>query len=60
MENAETLEHFEATIALYERLFRITPEIIAYDLHPEYLSTKFAHEQSICPRSASSTTTPTS
>jgi hydrogenase maturation protein HypF len=43
MENAETLEHFEETIGLYERLFRVTPEIIAYDLHPEYLSTKYAH-----------------
>ncbi len=40
MENAETLEHFESTLRLYERLFRVTPEIAAYDLHPEYLSTK--------------------
>lgn len=42
MENEETLEHFESTIELYKRLFRIKPEIIAYDLHPEYLSTKYA------------------
>ena len=42
MENAETLEHYEETLALYERMFRITPELVAYDLHPEYLSTKFA------------------
>ncbi len=45
MENAETLASYEATIALYERLFRISPEIIAYDLHPEYLSTKWALAQ---------------
>jgi len=45
MENLETLEHFETTIELYERLFRIQPEIIAYDLHPEYLSTKYAKSQ---------------
>ena len=44
MENEETLEHFESTIELYKRLFRIEPEIIAYDLHPEYLSTKYALE----------------
>ena len=44
MENEETLEHFENTIELYQRLFRIQPEIIAYDLHPEYLSTKYALE----------------
>jgi hydrogenase maturation protein HypF len=42
MENEETLEHFEKTIDLYRRLFRIDPEVIAYDLHPEYLSTKYA------------------
>jgi len=42
MENAETLEAYERTIGLYERLFRVRPEIVAYDLHPEYLSTKFA------------------
>ncbi len=42
MENAKTLEHYEATLELYERLFRISPQLVAYDLHPEYLSTKFA------------------
>jgi len=42
MENEETLEHFENTIKLYKKLFRIEPEIIAYDMHPEYLSTKYA------------------
>lgn len=42
MENLETLEHFEATLKLYKKLFRINPRIVAFDLHPEYLSTKFA------------------
>ncbi len=42
MENEETLDHFENTIELYKRLFRIEPEIVAYDMHPEYLSTKYA------------------
>jgi hydrogenase maturation protein HypF len=42
LENLETLEHFEASVALYERLFRLTPEVVAYDLHPEYLATKYA------------------
>ena len=42
MENAETLASFERGIALYEHLFRVRPEIVAYDLHPEYLSTKHA------------------
>jgi hydrogenase maturation protein HypF len=44
MENMETLEHFDSTISLYERLFRIEPEIIAHDLHPDYLATKYAQE----------------
>ncbi|TES84818.1 MAG: carbamoyltransferase HypF, partial [Dehalococcoidia bacterium] len=44
MENEETLEHFENTIGLYKKLFRVEPEIIAYDLHPEYLATKYAVE----------------
>lgn len=42
LENLETLEHYEAMIAWYTRLFRLQPEVIAYDLHPEYLSTKYA------------------
>jgi len=45
MENLETLEHFEITIELYKRLFRIEPGVIAYDLHPEYLATKYAKSQ---------------
>jgi len=45
MENLETLENFENTIELYKRLFRIEPEIIAHDLHPEYHTTKYAREK---------------
>jgi len=44
MENIETLEHFDNTISLYKRLFRIEPEIVAHDLHPDYLATKYAQE----------------
>jgi hydrogenase maturation protein HypF len=43
MENAETLEHFEDTVELYKKLFRVEPEAIACDMHPEYLATKYAH-----------------
>jgi len=42
LENLETLEHFEDSISLYKHLFRIEPQIIAHDLHPEYLATKYA------------------
>ena len=46
MENLETLEHFETTIELYKRLFRIQPELIAYDHHPDYLTTRWAETAS--------------
>jgi hydrogenase maturation protein HypF len=44
MENMETWEHFDATISLYKKLFRIEPEVIAHDLHPDYLATKYAQK----------------
>jgi len=42
LENLETLESYEDGIAAYRRLFRVDPEVVAYDLHPEYLATKYA------------------
>ena len=42
LENYETLKSFDDGIAHFERLFRIGPEIIAYDLHPNYLATRYA------------------
>ena len=45
MENYETLRSFEEGIEHYERLFRLKPEIIACDLHPNYLSTRYASER---------------
>jgi hydrogenase maturation protein HypF len=40
----ESLRSFREGIAHYERLFDVEPAVVAYDLHPEYLSTKFALE----------------
>ena len=42
LENFETLRSFAEGIEHFKRLFDIEPEVVAYDLHPEYLSTKFA------------------
>jgi hydrogenase maturation protein HypF len=42
LENYETLRSFTDGIAHFERLFAISPNVIAHDLHPEYLSTKYA------------------
>ncbi|WP_433533105.1 carbamoyltransferase HypF [Micromonospora sp. CA-263727] len=42
LENYETLRAFTDGIAHFTRLFDVRPEIVAHDLHPEYLSTKYA------------------
>jgi len=42
LENAETLRSFTEGIEHFRRLFDIWPEVVAHDLHPEYLSTKYA------------------
>jgi hydrogenase maturation protein HypF len=44
MENYETLRSFREGVEHYCRLFDVQPELVAYDLHPEYLSTKYARE----------------
>ncbi len=47
LENYETLRAFEEGIEHFQRLFDITPELIAYDPHPEYLSTKYALDRDL-------------
>ncbi|MCE5208874.1 MAG: carbamoyltransferase HypF [Chloroflexi bacterium] len=42
LENFETLQSFESGIRHYERLFKVVPEIIACDMHPNYLATRYA------------------
>ncbi len=42
LENAATLRSFTEGIEHFGRLFGIEPQVVAYDLHPEYLSTKYA------------------
>src|SRR6266516_2032662 len=42
LENFETLRSFTDGIAHFRRLFDTEPEVVAYDLHPDYLSTKYA------------------
>ncbi|MCS6995138.1 MAG: carbamoyltransferase HypF [Anaerolineales bacterium] len=45
LENYETLQSFEQGIQHFERLFRVSPQAIAYDLHPDYLATRYALER---------------
>jgi hydrogenase maturation protein HypF len=42
LENAETLRSFAEGIEHFSALFGIAPTVIAHDLHPDYLSTKYA------------------
>ncbi len=46
MENFETLRSFEEGITHYERLFKVTPQAVACDMHPNYLSTRYAQQRS--------------
>lgn len=45
LENYETLQSFEEGIQHYQRLFRVQPQLLACDLHPDYLSTRCAHQR---------------
>ena len=42
LENLETLTSFEEGIEHFERIFNILPTLVAHDLHPDYLATKYA------------------
>ena len=44
LKSVETLDFLKESIENLERIFRVNPEIIACDLHPDYLSTQFAEE----------------
>jgi hydrogenase maturation protein HypF len=41
----ETLRSFRHGVAHFERLFAVAPEVVAHDLHPDYLSTAYALER---------------
>ena len=47
LENLETLTSFREGIEHFQRIFDIHPEVVAYDLHPEYLATKYALDTNI-------------
>ena len=50
MENLETLESFRSGVDHYKNLFRVDPQAVAIDLHPDYLSTRFG-ENEACEKS---------
>jgi len=44
LKNYETYENYERQIAHFEKLFDIEPEIVACDLHPDYMSSDYARQ----------------
>ncbi len=52
MENAEVYESFEQGVEHLTHLFRVTPEFMAYDMHPGYFTTKYAESKTDVPRIA--------
>jgi hydrogenase maturation protein HypF len=50
LENLETLTSFEEGIEHFKKLFYIEPKAVAYDLHPDYLSTQYALSITDIPR----------
>jgi hydrogenase maturation protein HypF len=45
LQNLETLTSFRDGVAHFEELFAVAPEVVAHDLHPDYLSTGYALER---------------
>lgn len=45
LENAESYKFFAEAVEHLERILEIRPDIIAYDLHPDYFSTRWALQQ---------------
>jgi hydrogenase maturation protein HypF len=42
LENLDTFESFEHAVGRMERFLGAAPAVVAYDLHPDYLSTRYA------------------
>ncbi len=47
LKNLETLEFYTESFERFKKLFRVRPELVACDLHPDYLSTRFAKDLKI-------------
>jgi hydrogenase maturation protein HypF len=45
VKNYETLQSLRDGAAHFERLLEVVPEVVVHDLHPDYLSTRYAQER---------------
>ena len=55
LENYETLRFFEESPHNLKKLFRVEPAMVAYDLHPQYMSSRFARQTGLSVESECST-----
>jgi hydrogenase maturation protein HypF len=44
LKNPETLDFYMESVGNFSRMFRFRPLMVAADMHPDYLSTRYAHE----------------
>ncbi len=44
LDNLETLAFYRTAVAHLQSIFEAAPSILAHDMHPDYLSTRYAHE----------------
>jgi hydrogenase maturation protein HypF len=42
LENLESYRFFDTTISSFKRILEVEPQLLAYDLHPDYFSTRWA------------------
>jgi len=45
LDHYEAYRAFEKDVALYEQLFAIVPQVIVHDLHPDYVTSRYAQER---------------
>jgi hydrogenase maturation protein HypF len=45
LKNIETLDFYTESVARFKNLFRVDPQVYIHDLHPDYLSTRYAKDQ---------------
>jgi hydrogenase maturation protein HypF len=46
LQNVETISFYEETLKKFQTLFRMTPAIVAADLHPDYFTSRLAESKS--------------
>lgn len=44
LNSLEAMEYFERTVETFKRLYDFEPDVIVYDMHPEYETTKWAKQ----------------